>query len=435
MPSDRCHVVGVGEEHSSLWGGEVMMARVRWVVGPALVAVTAAGCGMGGGGRLPVLPRVVGIWCMTSSSRRLRRGRWRATMPRCFSRVGCSETLTRNTADGTLIPWLAESWTRVSPTVWKFTLRKDVKFQDGTVMDAQAVAGALNHLLQAKVPARSFNPKSVSAVQAVDAGTVQITTPAPDVLLPLRTASPNTAILAPKAYGGAQLNIQGTCTGPFKVVKEVPGQSLQVVRNDGYWDGKPALAGAEVRFVAAGPTRVTQVRTGEADIAAVVPAVSVAALQGDSNVKLEKIPSPRTAVMLLNNSRAPFNNPAVRKAVQRAHRHQRDRQEHLPRCSDPRRRPVRADRPVGGPGQPADRAERGRSQDHVGPGRSQARFADLHPGRLQRPARVRGPGGGDPGPARQDRGQGQDPAPAATPRWNRTCWPATSTRRCSPAAT
>jgi peptide/nickel transport system substrate-binding protein len=147
---------------------------------------------------------------------------------------------------------------------------------------------------------------------------VQITNPAPEVLLPLRTASPNTAILSPKAYTGAQLNIQGTCTGPFKVVKEVPGQSLQVVRYDGYWGGKPGLASVEIRFIGSGPTRVTQVRTGEADIAAVVPAVSVPELQGDSTVKVDKIQSPRTAVMLLNNSRAPFNNPAVRKAVQSA---------------------------------------------------------------------------------------------------------------------
>lgn len=235
-----------------------------------------------------------------------------------LSRVGCSETLTRNSDDGTLSPGLAESWTQVSPNVWTFALRKGVKFQDGTALDAEAVAGALNNLLKAKVPARSFNPKLISGVQAVDAGTVQVTTQAPDVLLPLRTASPNTAILAAKAYGGAQLNIQGTCTGPFKVVKEVSGESLQVVRNDSYWGGKPALAGAEVRFVAAGPTRVTQVRTGEADIAAVIPAVSVAALQGDSNVKLEKVASPRTSVILLNNSQAPFNNPLVRKAVQRA---------------------------------------------------------------------------------------------------------------------
>ena len=189
------------------------MARVGWVVGPALVAVTAAGCGMGGagqaagtaggGGRLVwdefVAPAAA--WALESDDAAI------------FSRVGCPETLVRNAADWTSTPWLAESWTRVSPTVWKFTLRKDVKFQDGTVMDAQAVVGALNHLLQAKVPARSFSPKSVSAVQAVDAGTVQITTPAPDVLLPLRMASPNTAILAPMAYKGDQLNIRGPARG------------------------------------------------------------------------------------------------------------------------------------------------------------------------------------------------------------------------------
>ena len=46
-----------------------------------------------------------------------------------------------------------------------------------------------------------------------------------DVLLPLRMASPNTGILAPKAYEGSQIDIQGTCTGPFTVVDEAARQS------------------------------------------------------------------------------------------------------------------------------------------------------------------------------------------------------------------
>jgi peptide/nickel transport system substrate-binding protein len=235
-----------------------------------------------------------------------------------LSRAGCLEPLLRNEPDGTLSENLATSWKQVKPTAWDFQLREGVEFQDGTPMDADAVVVALQHLLDAEIPARSFNPDVVSGVKAVDATTVEITTPAPDVLLPLRMASPNTGILAPRAYEGKQIDIQGTCTGPFTVVEEVPRQSLDLRRNENYWGGQPNIETAEVRFVGDGAARVTQLRSGEADIASVVPAVSVATLETDANIKLETVQSPRTAVMVVNNSRPPFDDPLVRQAFQHA---------------------------------------------------------------------------------------------------------------------
>ena len=38
--------------------------------------------------------------------------------------------------DGTeLVPWLAESWKQLTPNVWEFTLRANVPFHDGHIMD------------------------------------------------------------------------------------------------------------------------------------------------------------------------------------------------------------------------------------------------------------------------------------------------------------
>ena len=138
------------------------------------------------------------------------------------------------------------------------------------------------------------------------------------MLLPLRMASPNTGILAPKAYAGSQIDIQGTCTGPFTVVDEAPRQSLSLERNEDYWGGDVATATAEVRFVADGATRVTQLQTGEAQIASAIPAVSLSTLEGDSNIQVDSLQAPRTTVMLLNNSRPPFDDPLVRQALQHA---------------------------------------------------------------------------------------------------------------------
>ena len=136
---------------------------------------------------------------------------------------------------------LATEWAQVEPTTWEFTLQEGVTFQDGTPMDAEAVAGALTHVLDVETPARAFNPDVVSGVEAADASTVQVTTPEPDVLVPLRVASPNAGILAPKAYEGKQIDIMGTCTGPFTVTEEVPRESLTLEANEEYWGGEVAL--------------------------------------------------------------------------------------------------------------------------------------------------------------------------------------------------
>ena len=293
------------------------MGRLHWASGLSLVALTATACGMGGaqgndsengaGGRIVYdeFKTPLAAWATESDDANL------------LSRFGCLETLLRYEADGSLSPMLATSFKQVTPTKWTFTLRNGVKFQDGTPMDANAVVGAINHVLKAKTPARSFKPSVVSGVKALDASTVEISTPTPDLLVPFRMASPNTGILAPKAYTGNQVNIKGTCTGPFTIVSETAGQSLELKRNDNYWGGKPHIATAEVRFIVDGATRVTQMQAGEAQIASAIPAVSQASLGGDK-IKVESLQAPRTTAMVLNDTRPPFNNPVVRQALQHA---------------------------------------------------------------------------------------------------------------------
>jgi peptide/nickel transport system substrate-binding protein len=293
------------------------MTRTLWATGVALLATTLSACGMdtgggaaaaGGGGHLVYAEQLApaAAWAPeTDDAHRLRR-------------AGCLETLTGIGYDGELEPMLATEWNQVEPTTWEITLRDGVTFQDGTPMDAEAVATSLNHLLEVKTPARSFNPDIISKVTATEESTVQISTPEPDALLPLRLASPNTGILAPKAFEGAQIDIQGTCTGPFTVTEEVPQQSLALKANENYWGGDVALDTAEVRFVVDGGTRATQLQAGEVQIAKSVPVANLSSLEGDTNLEIPQIGLPRTTVMLLNNSRPPFDDPLVRQAIQKA---------------------------------------------------------------------------------------------------------------------
>lgn len=234
------------------------------------------------------------------------------------SRAGCFETLVRVNGELKLEPGLATSWEQVDPTVWEFTLRDGVKFQDGTPLTAEAAAGALNHLLAGELPARPFSPKLIKSVEAVGEKVVRITTQTPSVLLPAQLAAPNTAILSPAAYQGATIDPVGRCTGPFEIVEVKPKEYLKFKRHDDYWGGKPALEGGTVVFIPDANTRMTQVRSGEADIARLIPAHGVKQLEGAEGIDLIQLKTPRVTELLLNNKKEPLNDVRVRQAIQAA---------------------------------------------------------------------------------------------------------------------
>ncbi|MFF2502581.1 ABC transporter substrate-binding protein [Streptomyces sp. NPDC058067] len=285
----------------------------------ATALVTVAGCGMSGGaatsgGGAPAARSIVidepfgpaADWALETDDAFV------------LSKAGCLETLVKYESGGTLAPMLATSWTQVKPTVWTLPLRQGVEFQDGTPLDAQAVAGALRHALKVKTPAAAFSPDTVSGVKALGSSTVEVTTVKPDVLLPQSLASPNTGILAPKAYAAGAIDPKGTCTGPFAITKEIPQQAIDLRRNTSYWGGHVQLASAEVRFIADGGKRATQVRTGEAQIARKIPVTSVQELKGQSGIRTKTTELSRTTELVLNNKKSPLDTTKVRQAIQAA---------------------------------------------------------------------------------------------------------------------
>ncbi|MBF9235331.1 ABC transporter substrate-binding protein [Microvirga alba] len=233
-------------------------------------------------------------------------------------RAGCLETLTKYAKDGRLAPSLAESWTQIDDNSWDFKIRPNVKFQDGTSLNAEAVAASLNHVLKATTPPRGFTPAEISSITIVDSMTLRISTPTAVQLLPYRLAGPSTGILSQAAYRPDGINIIGTCTGPFTIAKENPKQSLQLVRNDNYWGNKAKLTSIDFRFISDGGTRVAQLRSGEAHLVMGIPAANAQTLKSNKNLRVVTTTLPRTTKLVVNNSREPYKDVRVRQALQYA---------------------------------------------------------------------------------------------------------------------
>lgn len=236
-----------------------------------------------------------------------------------LSLAGCLETLTTyDQNEGKVRPSLATEWEQVTPLDWDFTLRENVTFQDGTELTADTVVTALNHVLDAEVPARAFNRTMISNVIAVDEQTVRVSAPEEESLVPYRLASVNTGILSSAAYTEEGVDPFGHCTGAFAPVSENAKQSLTLDRHENYWGGDVQLAGAEIRFITEGATRATQVQTGEADISLSIPVSHLAKLESAQDVEVFTGDSPRTSTLYMNNDRAPLNDVEVRRAIRAA---------------------------------------------------------------------------------------------------------------------
>jgi peptide/nickel transport system substrate-binding protein len=162
----------------------------------------------------------------------------------------------------TVIPGLATEWA-VSPTdntKWIFKLRPGVKFHDGSDFNADAVVWNVEKVLKQDAPHFDASQVGVTAsrmptlrsARKIDDMTVELTTSAPESLLPINLtnlfmASPahwkklydaSTATdpkeKAKQAWDAFARNASGT--GPWKMASFVPRERLELVKNDAYWN-------------------------------------------------------------------------------------------------------------------------------------------------------------------------------------------------------
>ncbi|MBX6374601.1 MAG: ABC transporter substrate-binding protein [Acetobacteraceae bacterium] len=166
--------------------------------------------------------------------------------------------LSRADRPSTLIPGLATEW-RNDPndrTRWIFTLRRGVKFHDGSDFNADAVVWNVRKVLDREAP--HYDPRQVGLTisrmptlrraEKIDEYTVALYTSEPDSLLPinltnlfmaspahwerLRASAPN----AEAAWNAFAANPSGT--GPFRLTRFVPRERVEMVRNENYWGEK-----------------------------------------------------------------------------------------------------------------------------------------------------------------------------------------------------
>ena len=92
------------------------------------------------------------------------------------------EGLTRYTKDYKIEPALATSWKEISPTQYRFTLRKNVKFHDGSPFSADDVVFSFTRIKQPQGTMQVY-VSGVTEVKKIDDNTVDFILNGPNPIL------------------------------------------------------------------------------------------------------------------------------------------------------------------------------------------------------------------------------------------------------------
>ncbi|OCW59068.1 ABC transporter substrate-binding protein [Hoeflea olei] len=208
------------------------------------------------------------------------------------------DTLVKSGNELELEPGLAESWTAIDDTTWEFKLRQGVKFHDGSDFTAEDVKFSIERIPNVTGPnPTTIYVRRVAGIEIVDDYTIRIKTDGPAPNLPndfirlfvvSHTAAENYSDTAEHAAEGFNSGKAAIGTGPYKFVSWTPKEELVLEKFDGYWGGAEPWDKVVRKEIPNDAARVAQLKAGQVDIIARVPASDVPTLERDGSLSIVK---------------------------------------------------------------------------------------------------------------------------------------------------
>jgi peptide/nickel transport system substrate-binding protein len=219
------------------------------------------------------------------------------------------------------VPWLADSFTwNTAGTAITFKMHAGVKWSDGQALTAQDVAYTFNLMAQNK--ALNGNGLPITSATAADASTVTINFSSAQ-FTNLYAISGQTFIV-PQHVWSAQTdpahwtNPNPTGSGPYTLDK-FSAQSFSLKANPNYWQGAPKVSEVSFPAYVSNTTANQALVNGQIDWAGnYVTNIDQTYVAKDPAHNKYYFPATNTVVLILNVTKAPFNDVKVRQAVSAA---------------------------------------------------------------------------------------------------------------------
>ncbi|MCF7890849.1 ABC transporter substrate-binding protein [Candidatus Bipolaricaulota bacterium] len=224
--------------------------------------------------------------------------------------------LVRINRDGEVVPSLARDW-EVSEdgTVYTFYLREGVSFHNGKKFTSEDVRFTFERAMSdaTTVPhPEYFAP--IEKIEAPSTTTVRINLSRPSSIFLFNLARGD-AVILPRGVEG--LSSRPVGTGPFKFKTWKRGSNLSLTSYEDYYDRKlPYLEEVIFEFIGDVNTRITSLKSGGIDaIAYLSSPENAVSLKELGSIKVLTGVTTWEVILAMNNSRKPFSDPLVRKAI------------------------------------------------------------------------------------------------------------------------
>jgi peptide/nickel transport system substrate-binding protein len=228
---------------------------------------------------------------------------------------------------------LVLSGLKSSGNTWTLTVRRGMKFPDGTAVDANALKFMFERNFGIKAGGGGFMYSfigKIPGIEAVDVTgpyTLRVRTTTPNPIVPSMFALSNSTpidstLLAAKGggdkYAQTWVARDTAGSGPYGLSKWVPGSEIDLTANAAYWRGAPKIKTVVERIIPSAANRVLFLKRGIIDMAERLSADEIQTLTNAKGVNIISVPSANQLQLIMDVKTAPFTNVKVRQAISQA---------------------------------------------------------------------------------------------------------------------
>ena len=228
-----------------------------------------------------------------------------------------------------ILPLYAESFASADGgKTWILKIKKGIKFPSGNELTADDVKWSKDRAFAAQANVagvyRIIGLTKPEEITVVDPYTVQFAQEAPSALSELiqviglyvfDSKEMKTHATADDPWAKAWATQNSTGGGAYNVKSWQKGGEIDLVANDQYPLGAPAIKNVRIVVIPAAANRRLQLEKGDVDIALDLPRKDLTELKSNPDLKVVSVPSNEFVFIPLDVTKAPFDNKLVRQAM------------------------------------------------------------------------------------------------------------------------
>lgn len=221
---------------------------------------------------------------------------------------------------GKVMPGLGKSLTpNADCSTWTMTLKPNIKFTDGTPLNAQAVADLYQRILDPQSHSPMIAHLAGDSVKVTGDLTLDVTMAKPNCLFDADVANNLTFVPSPTAVKkeGKQFYAEPVGAGPFTLKNwDRSANKAVMVKNPSYYtSGEPYLDQVTFQYATNGTTAVQSLIANQAQLAAPLTDPKAVDKIADAGLGETVIPMNGGAALQFNTLKKPFTQLCARQAV------------------------------------------------------------------------------------------------------------------------